>query len=63
MKSNISILFSIVMGAVLAYMIGDFYGITPPIYLLIVLVALGLFIQTIIFILQYEDPEEADLHK
>ena len=55
---NVAILVSIFLSAALAYIISDYYDMTPPLYLFIVLIALALFIQTVIFILQYSDIDE-----
>lgn len=57
---KLSILISIFISAILAFIIGGFYGITPHPYFFIILVAFGLFVQTIIFILQFKDVEETE---
>lgn len=57
------ILIGMFMSAIVAFIIGGFYGITPSAYLFVVLIALGLFIQAIIYVLKYKDPEEVDTHK
>lgn len=57
---KLSILISIFLSAILAFVISGYYGITPHPYFFIILVAFGLFVQTIIFILQFKDIEEPE---
>lgn len=51
------ILVSMLLAVVGAVMIGRYYGISAPIYLIIVLLVFGLFLQTVIYILRYDDED------
>lgn len=61
--NNLAILVSIFMSAGLSYIISDYYNMAPPIYLLIVLIALALFIQALIFVLTYNDIDDEEVEQ
>lgn len=55
------ILFSMLLAMVGAFFIGCYYNITPPIYLFIVLGAFALFLQTVLFILRYNEEDDIEI--
>lgn len=61
--NNLAILVSIFMNVGLSYIISDYYNMAPPIYLLIVLIALALFIQALIFVLTYNDIDDEEVEQ